>query len=127
MSIFNHLLSIVFLSSSWVLPTTGTSAPRSEDITLGFAHFETIAVSDTGEGHHKPGVVVQMTSQADKIRSFGLSNEAGVLIEPLPPGRYCYDAFNDAGHHLQMKRPASERCFDVRAGEDAEVGVEFTK
>jgi len=95
------------------------------DIVLGFVHIETIAVGDRGEGHHKSGIVVLMTNRANKVESFGISNEAGILIEPLRPGEYCYEAFSDAGRHLKMNRPALERCFEVQAGKDVEVGVGF--
>jgi hypothetical protein len=128
MLMFKRLLFIVFLSSGSILTAGQDSFPPPEgDIALGFVHFETIAVGDTGEGHHRPDIVVRTTNQTSRIQTFGISNEAGVLIEPLPPGRYCYEAFSATGRHLKMKRPAAERCFDVEAGKDGEVGVEFLK
>jgi hypothetical protein len=68
-------------------------------------------------------VVVRAIHKTDKIESFGLSNEAGVLGMPLPPGEYCYDAFSKTGHHLDMNRPESERCFNVEENQVTEVGV----
>jgi hypothetical protein len=126
MLMFKRLLFIVFLSSGSTLAAGQTSAPAlPEDIVLGFVHFETIAVADTREGYHKPDVVVRTTNRKNKMQSLGISNEAGVLIQPLPPGKYCYDAFSATGRHLTMKRPPAERCFDVEAGKDVEVGVEY--
>jgi hypothetical protein len=116
---FNRLLFIAFLSSSLLLATE-QRAIDSKDITLGLVQFETY-----NEVAHSPYMVVRVTSQADRVQSFGISNEAGVLGMPLPPGKYCYDAFSQAGHHLRMKRPPSERCFSVKKGQVVEVGVEF--
>ena len=119
------LLAAVFTGGS-ILPAAQTASSHLQvDILLGFVHIETIAVGDSGEGHHKSGIVVRLTSRENKVESFGISNEAGVLIAPLPPGQYCYDAFSDAGRHLKMNRPAVERCFEVQAGKDVEVGVGF--
>ena len=69
--------------------------------------------------------MVRVTNQSEKVQSFGLSNEVGVLGMPLPPGKYCYDAFSQTGHRLKMNRPAPEKCFDVREGKVVEVGVGF--
>jgi len=123
---FKHLLFITFLSSGSILAAGQTSTPALQgEIALGFVHFETIAVGDTREGYHKPDIVVRVTNRVNKLQSFGISNEAGVLIEPLPPGKYCYEAFSATGHHLKMTRPAAERCFDIQAGKDIDVGVEY--
>ena len=120
------LLFAAFVSGGSILPATQTAPSHLEsDIVLGFVHIETIAVGDRGEGHHKSGIVVRMTNGRTKVESFGISNEAGVLIEPVPPGEYCYEAFSDTGRHLKMNRPAVERCFEVQAGKDVEVGVGF--
>jgi hypothetical protein len=120
------LLFAALVSSGSILPAAQRApSPIEADIFLGFVHIETIAVGVTGEGHHKSGIVVRVTNQKNKVDSFGISNEAGVLIEPLPPGEYCYEAFSDAGRHLKMNRPAVERCFEVQAGKGVEVGVEF--
>jgi hypothetical protein len=123
---FKRLLFIAFLSTGTILATQQTASNAlQEDVVIVFAHLETIAIGVSGEGHHKPDIVVRMTNRSNKIDSFGVSNEAGVLIAPLPPGRYCYEAFDATGHHLKMKRPAAERCFEVEGGKDVEVGVEF--
>ena len=123
---FRLLLLAAVLSTFSILPVAQTAPSRVQaDILLGFVHIETIAVGDSGEGHHKSRIVVKITNRAKTVESFGISNEAGVLIEPLPPGQYCYEAFSDAGRHLKMNRPAVERCFEVQAGKDVEVGVGF--
>jgi hypothetical protein len=84
--------------------------------------FETLGVSEAG-GKHLPFVVVRVTNKANNMQSFGISNEAGVLGMPLPPGQYCYDAFSRTGNSFQMNRPPSERCFAVKTGQTEEVGV----
>lgn len=103
---------------------TARSASDSSDIPLGMAQFETVAVAENG-GNHSPYIVVKVTNQTNQIESFGLSNEAGVLGMPLPPGKYCYEAFSKAGRHLDMNRPQADRCFDVKKGQTVEVGVGF--
>ena len=123
---FKLLLLAALFTSGSILPAPRTASSHLQaDISLGFVNIETIAIGDSGEGHHQSGIVVRLTSRANRVESFGISNEAGVLIAPLPPGRYCYEAFSDAGRHLKMNRPAVERCFEVQAGEDVEVGVGF--
>jgi hypothetical protein len=99
-----------------------TSGP--EDIKLGLIQFETMTVTDMG-GTHSPFVVVRVTDQSSKVQSFGLSNDAGYLGMPLPPGNYCYDAFSKTGQHLRMNREPSERCFSVKEGEFVNVGVGY--
>jgi hypothetical protein len=84
--------------------------------------FETLRVSEAG-GKHLPFVVVRVTKKTNDVQSFGISNEAGVLGMPLPPGEYCYDAFSRTGNSLQMNRLPSERCFALKAGQTEEVGV----
>jgi hypothetical protein len=120
---YGRLLSIAFLSSAYLF-AAGRSASDFSDITLGLAQFETVTVTTSG-GKHAPYTVVRVISETNKMQSFGLSNEAGVLGMPLPPGKYCYDAFSRTGHHLEMNRPQPERCFDVKKGEVVEVGVGF--
>jgi hypothetical protein len=115
----NRLLFIAFLSSS-LLFATAPPALDSKDISLGLVQFETY-----DEAGHSPYMVVRVIRQTDRVQSFGISNEAGVLDMPLPPGKYCYDAFSQAGRHLYMRRPPLERCFSVKKDQVVEVGVEF--
>jgi hypothetical protein len=114
---FNRILFIASLSSLLFL-AIGQGRGDSKDIALGLASFETF-----DEVGHSPFMVVRVVSQTSPIQSFGLSNEAGVLGMPLPPGNYCYDAFSKAGHAFQMNRPQPERCFSVRKDQVVEVGV----
>ena|GEM_PF-4632210 len=71
------------------------------------------------------GIVVSVSNKSHEIHSFGISNEAGVLGMPLPPGDYCYDAFSQTGHHLRINRTPSERCFSIKENQTEEVGVGF--
>ncbi len=122
---FNLLLSIAFLCSSVTLLASQKGAEPTRDLALGMVQFETVVVADGGGGHHRSGVVVQTTERKNKTQSFGISNEAGVVVMPLPQGEYCYDAFSRSGQHLELERPASERCFSVKKGQNVEVGVGF--
>jgi hypothetical protein len=117
----SRLLSIAFLSSALCFFGVSSGLERP-DIQLGFVQFETLRVSESG-GKHLPFVVVRVTNKANDVQSFGISNEAGVLGMPLPPGQYCYDAFSRNGSSFQMNRSPSDRCFTVRADQTEEVGV----
>ena|ERR1043166_3567314 len=122
MSKLSLLLCIVFLSNT-ALPQE--KRPGSwQNLALGMVNIQTVAVSD-GESHLKSGVVVRLTSSAEKVRSYALSNEAGIAVVPLPVGTYCYDAFSQSGQPLQMKRASPDRCFAVKKGQISNVGVEF--
>jgi hypothetical protein len=120
---FNRLLSIVFLSNALLL-SAGQVADGPDDIKLGLVQFETLSVTDKG-GTHSPFIAVRVLNQNNKVQSFGLSNEAGFLGMPLPPGDYCFDAFSKGGHALRMNRQPSDRCFSVKEGQFIEVGVGF--
>jgi len=122
MSKSSLLLFIVFLSSNALSQEKRPSS--SQNLALGMVNIQTVGVSG-GESHLKSGVVVRLTSRVTKVRSYALSNAAGVVVVPLPAGSYCYDAFSQTGQPLQMKRASRERCFSVKKGQVAEVGVEF--
>lgn len=68
---------------------------------------------------------VSSYGQRNNIQSFGLSNEGGIIVMPLPPGRYCYDAFTDKGKSLEMVHNPSERCFSLKKDSVETIGVEF--
>jgi hypothetical protein len=121
MLLLKHLCSIAFLGSVTLFAAAWNTSTAS-DIPLGLVQFETVTVAANG-GTHLPYIVVRVTNQTNRIESFGLSNEAGVLEMPVPPGRYCYEAFSQAGHHLVMNRPKAERCFSVKKEQTVEVGV----
>jgi hypothetical protein len=126
MSKSSRLLFIAFLSSNLTLgvaQTRVTGKPEG-DISLGLANFQTVSVGPNGS-HMSPYVIVRVESRSTNLQSFGLSNEAGVVGMPLPPGEYCYAAFSKEGRYLKMKRPRSERCFGVAKDQVVEVGVEF--
>ena len=110
----------VLSSALWLFGAK--SGPERPDIQLGFVQFETLRVSEAG-GKHLPFVVTRVTNKANNVENFGISNEAGVLGMPLPPGQYCYDAFSRNGNSFKMNRPPSERCFAVQADQTEEVGV----
>jgi hypothetical protein len=114
---------MAFLSSAFLL-SAGPTDNGPEDIKLALIQFETLSVTDRG-GTHSPFIVVRVIGQSNQVQSFGLSNDAGYIGMPLPPGDYCYDAFSKTGQHLRMNRQPSERCFSVKEGEFLEVGVGF--
>jgi hypothetical protein len=124
MSNISHLLSITFLSSALLLAAVEPANAQSKTVSLGLINAQTVAVTDSGGSQMKGGIVVRFTSTTNQVQSFGISNEAGILVTPLPVGRYCYDAFSSTGVRLQTKRQAADRCFVLKKGEDLTIGVE---
>jgi hypothetical protein len=125
MSNISHLLSIAFLSSAVLLAAIEPATAQSKALSLGLVNAQTVVVTNSGDSQMKGGIVVRFTSTTNQVQSFGISNEAGILVSPLPAGRYCYDAFSSSGARLQMKRQAAQRCFVLKRGEDLTIGVEF--
>ena len=82
-----NLLLLPFALLS-VLSTVVAEPTAKDRIAFGFANIQTVEVSQTGP-HMKGGVIVALTDNTARVRSFGLSNEAGIAIMPLPPARYC--------------------------------------
>ena len=122
-----HLLQfIVLLSSAGLLPGQRAGGHRPIELALGLVNIQTVAVGSSGESHMSGGIVVRLTRRDAGIRSFALSNEAGIAVVPLPAGNYCYDAFSQAGKELNLVRKPIERCFTVVKDGVVEVGVEFS-
>lgn len=115
-----RLRLFIVLLSSW--PLLGAEATR---IDLGLVNVQTVAVSKAGESRMSPGIVVRVTNRSTRTQSLGISNEAGILVLPLPPGRYCYDAFSEQGVALTMRRPPRDRCFSIAKDAIETIGVEF--
>jgi hypothetical protein len=126
MWILSHLLFTVLLASAAQGTPKEPSAVDSGDIPLGVVQFETLALADDHyHWKHSPFIVVRATNRRTKTESFGLSDEIGRLLMPLPPGEYRWDAFSQDGKRLRLVRPVSERDFPVKKAEVIEVGVEL--
>jgi hypothetical protein len=115
-----------FLSSLALLLATLCTA-QVKEIPLGLVLLQTVRVEKDGPAKLTPGIVVRFVSKTTKAEMFAITNEVGFAEVPLRPGTYCYDAYSNKGKALSMKRPANERCFEVKTSEDVEVGVEFLK
>jgi hypothetical protein len=98
---------------------------KSKSIQLGFASIEVLYINAAGESHHMPNAVIRISGQQNRVQSYGVSNEAGLIIMPLPPGKYCYDAFSAKGEYLPMRRKGSERCFTVENDDARTIGIEI--
>jgi hypothetical protein len=96
-----------------------------KDIEFGLANIEVVAIDGNEKSTLTPGIVVRIKGQQNRIQSFGMSNEGGIIVMPLPPGRYCYDAFTDKGKALRMVRAPSDRCFSLKKDSVETIGVEF--
>jgi len=116
-----RLLGFIGLLSSlsfvWQSTSVGTN-----DLQLGTAFMSSVSGPVDGPGEIITGVVVRVSDSKD-VQSFGITNDAGVLEMPLPPGRYCWDAFSGKGQSLRMNRQASDRCFTIRPNRLTEVTI----
>jgi hypothetical protein len=118
------LLSMCLLGSSLCLVDEALSQKRTG---FGLANIEVVAVGSSDDSHILPHVVVRIAGRKNKVQSYGLSNESGIIVMPLPPGSYCYDAFSEAGVVLNLRRKASERCFSIEKDSYETIGVEVVK
>jgi hypothetical protein len=102
-----------------------TPAPKVE---FAFVNIETVLAAEMpGDAQHMaPGIVVRLYDDSRKREAFALSNEVGIAIVPLRPGSYCFEAFEQDGHHLTLDQ-AQSRCFDLALGQFPTVGVVFAK
>jgi len=119
--------SIVFLISTMALVAYSHGEQGNSGLTFGWLNIQTVVVSADGDSHMSPGIIVRISSQDNNVQSFGFSNEAGVLIMPLPPGNYCYDAYSQNGATLQLRRQGDSRCFVMKKDGVTEVGIEYLK
>lgn len=105
----------------------GAASARSDakDVNLAIVNVQTVVLLPSGEYRMSPYIVVKVTDEKARIQSFGLSGEIGILLLPLPPGRYCYDAFSRSGRALKMVRPRAERCFMATQEPETTIGVGY--
>jgi hypothetical protein len=115
------------LSSGVVLLLAGFCMGQEREISFGMVLLQTVRIEKTGSAKMTPGIVVRFVNKATSVETFAITGETGFAEVPLRPGIYCYDAYSDKGKGLTMKRAAADRCFEVKASEDLEVGVEFLK
>ena len=91
---------------------------------LGMANMQSVIAAPAGPAEIAAGIVIRTRDTKD-LQSFGVTNEVGILVMPLPVGRYCFDAFTQEGKALRLVREPSQRCFSIRRDQVAEVGVEL--
>ena len=113
---------IVLLSSAILALSQAQAGTTTKDLELGTAFMVSTTGPSDGPGAIRTDVVVRVTD-SKSVQSFGITNEAGVLEMPLPPGRYCWDAFSPAGKAFRMNRQPQDRCFQVRRNEIREVAI----
>lgn len=120
------LLTTVLLSSNVMSLSPEKEELTLKDIEFGAAYFQVVAVDADGISTLAPGIVVRITGQKNKVQSYAVSNEAGLIYYmPLPPGRYCYEAFTKTGKSLRMVRKPPKRCFSLGKDSEVNIGVEF--
>lgn len=120
------LLIITLLNSNAIGLPLKDKTIAQEDIELGSAYIQVVAVDANSKSTLASDVVVRIIGEKNKVESYAISNEAGLIYYmPLPPGRYCYDAFTKNGKALRMVRKPSERCFSLDKDSEVNIGVEF--
>ena len=109
------------------LMCSGVAGERQQ-ISLGFANIETaIAAKRPGDPQHMTsGIVVRIVGKSAERETFAISNEAGIVVVPLRPGEYCFEAYNHKGLRLDLETKQSH-CFSIRAGDTLTVGVVATR
>ena len=109
------------------LLTTVVPAERPQPINIGYAIVQTVAAPAVqGDSEHfVPRVFVRMYNLKEGRESFGVSNQDGMLMVPLRPGSYCFEAFNRKGMPLELTS-SQKRCFELTADRDVDVGVELS-
>ena len=97
--------------------------PLADETRFGFASIEVLAIDDSGSWIHLRNIVIRISDKKHSVRSYGLSNEMGLVVMPLPPGKYCYDAFSSTGEVLQTRRKGSEKCFSILKSKAEAVNI----
>lgn len=118
------LSTIILLSVSSAL-ALDKDRPAPESIRLGYANLAVVSIDVAEKRVMAPGVVVRVRGQKSSVESYGVSNEGGMILMPLPPGQYCYDAFTYDGNSLELLRKGSGRCFSIERNSEETIGVEF--
>jgi len=97
---------------------------EDDRIDLGFVNFETVTAARGlgGAQHTKSGIIVRMFDVSHNREVFTISNEAGISVVPLRPGKYCFEAFSITGTRLELDKSQSS-CFTVPKDETITVGV----
>jgi hypothetical protein len=117
-----------------LLASTASAQPseraRSADnvarVALGLVSLELRPVGrDVLPSKVGAGIVVRITGESNSVQSWGISNEAGIVIMPLPPGDYCYALYTRAGIPLQLERRGFSPCLTVVETQVTQVGLEY--
>ncbi len=116
---------VALLLSGDARSSTATPTPRTA-LPLGLVNALVVFAGEGGRSH-AVGIVVRVIGQSGTVQSFGISNEAGVVVMPLPPGRYCHDAFSMSGTPLESAQEDAARCFEVKRDTVVTIGVEVNR
>lgn len=105
-----------------VLCCNGSGQPRR--IQLGYANVQTVKRSPApGDLQHMyPGIVVRMFPVRGRGESFAVSNRDGIVVVPLRPGQYCFEAFDGNGVQLVLDAKQAN-CFSIHLDKTTDIGV----
>jgi hypothetical protein len=121
-----HLLNIIILlNSGFNAAIHSGMASDSKNLDFGMANIEAVAVDINGKSTIAPDIIIRITAKGTRVESYGMSDEGGMILMPLPPGRYCYEAYSERGRPLKMIRKPSDRCFTLKKNSELTIGVEF--
>lgn len=119
------LYFIILLSSNATFSLTEQETLAPKNIDLGQANIEVVSIDTNNKRAMAPGIVIRIVGKKNNVESFGLSNEGGMILMPLPPGDYCYEAFTYEGKGLPLVRKGSRRCFSIEKDLEKTIGIEF--
>lgn len=119
------LLTIILLSSNASLFCVEEQETTQRSIEFGIADIQVGAVLDDGKSTITPNIIVKITGQNNHVLSYGMTDVAGTIAMPLPPGRYCYELYSENGEAIQTRRKDKRRCFDIEKDAIEMVGIDF--
>jgi hypothetical protein len=105
-----------------VLVIASLARDSAAKVQWGVLNVSTVAHVGGQQGRYLPNVVVRYFDKKTGRETLSMSNKEGIDYVVLRPGHYCFEAFTKSGHKLQLFRDQPS-CFDLRRGEELEVGV----
>jgi hypothetical protein len=93
-------------------------------VQLGYAYIQTVKGSAVAGDPQQmyPGIVVRMFPKRGHGEAFAISNRDGIVLVPLRPGQYCFEAFDGNGTGLALD-PKQASCFPITLNKTTDVGV----
>lgn len=95
-----------------------------ERLRLGYAVCQTVKTVGAYPTPQEvlPGTVIRFLDSTKGREIFAISNKDGMVLVPLRPGKYCFEAYDKNGARYNLD-PEQRDCFSVKQSEHVEIGV----